>query len=806
MEAGRKKNHPLLFPAAGYLAGQVFYNLLPLPYLPFLIAGALLLLASMWLAGKKGFFMPALLALALFCLGTGWLGMERGQALPSGHVSYLANHNYHATEFIVVEASQPNQYGWQVLTEVLAVNGRPASGGMELRGNEKTAPPAVGQQLRANLRLRPISNFANPGGHDWVSQRAIQGVYALAYVSTKANMQLVADRSESLKYLIENIRQYWSKALDQLEAGEARALMRALTLGQRAEATPEQRNNFAILGIAHLLAISGLHLGMVWSFCYLFMRLVLGRFPWLLLRFNVPRLCATCAFCPVFIYALLGGASLPTMRALIMTACLVAGLWINRSYQVIGGLCLAALIICFIWPESLFTISFQLSFTAVCAIVLVAIPLSNFLKSRPGFPRPLAYIAGFMAFTFAIEVFIWPQTVYSFHQVPWLSLLANSIFIPLVGFILLPLSLLAGFVSLIWSYGGYLLFSLAHLLAQYIMLFVNWLAGLPFAVSYIAGPGLFSIILFYLGWLLFFTIPGKKRFYCTATVFTLAFIIWVWPNTQQNGGTLEAWVVDVGQGQAVVAKLPEDRIMVIDCGTTGGMDPGQRIVAPFLWQLGFSQVDILVASHPHPDHYNGLAFLLRWFNPKELWINGYEANDDSSASYNLLLELAEQRGVEVHVLQAPLHENIAGAELKLLWPPLRPSLSNENDLSLWIGLGHNNNWLWLPGDNGPRVEKQIPGFDHAGRHVLVAAHHGGKGSCTTELMQAMKPQTVLFSTGCGNTYGMPRADTLSRVSAVGAQVFSTGNNGCLHLLSSTDGWQIKPFLKTPRACAWDYRQ
>ena len=304
---------------------------------------------------------------------------------------------------------------------------------MELRGGHKDQPPSPGQQISANLRLRPITSFANPGSPDWVRIRALEDVHAVVYLGAKAQARLSGEQEFSVSKVVEQVRQQWGGLLDKLEPSPARGLIRALTLGQRSEAGNEMRNDFSEQGIAHLLSISGLHLSFIWDFCLLALNFIFKRSTYLLLHFNVARPSASLAFMPTLAYALLGGASTPTLRALIMSACLVASLWVRRSYQISGGLCLAALLLCGLWPETLFTVSFQLSFIAVCAIIVVAQPFTGFIKNKYALPAFVAYILGFLAFNAAVTVFIWPLTVLTFHQVPWLSVFANAIFIPVVG-------------------------------------------------------------------------------------------------------------------------------------------------------------------------------------------------------------------------------------------------------------------------------------------------------------------------------------------------------------------------------------
>lgn len=147
---------------------------------------------------------------------------------------------------------------------------------------------------------------------------------------------------------------------------------------------------------------------------------------------------------------------------------------------------------------------------------------------------------------------------------------------------------------------------------------------------------------------------------------------------------------------------------------------------------------------------------------------------------------------------------LGGASLLAAWPPPGLDLAGlkENDRSLWLGLGLGRTWLWLPGDAGPKAEKTVaPRLPGGGQQVLVASHHGGKDSCTSELLERLRPLAVVYSAGCGNSFGMPRADSRARAQAVGASVFTTTRQGCLKLVSDGNTWRITPHLDPPRACA-----
>jgi competence protein ComEC len=267
-------------------------------------------------------------------------------------------------------------------------------------------------------------------------------------------------------------------------------------------------------------------------------------------------------------------------------------------------------------------------------------------------------------------------------------------------------------------------------------------------------------------------------------------------------GRLTAWVLDVGQGTSTMVRLPQGQVVLVDAGGGyGELDFGQRVIAPFLWSQGLKRVDLLVASHPHPDHVGGLPFLARWLDPQAIWTNG---RGEERGAYGAMLAGARERGVAVRGPEAITREmELGGAKLRLIWPPDAPPRFklSENDASLWLGIGTDQTWLWLPGDAGPRVERTVlPSLPEGGANVLVAPHHGGKGSCSAELLARLKPQAVVISAGCANRFGMPRADTMERIAAAGARTWLTATRGAVKLTGEGGTWRVEPYLSPARPC------
>lgn len=794
--------HPLVIPAVAYVAGVLTCHWLGLPWWP-LLAGAGLLGAGLvaWAVRRRE--LPVW-GVAIFCLvlGAGLLGWERSGELSPDHVRHLVAMRPKVLLADVVAAPERTQHGWRLLVDARKVEGKPVQGLVRLSLTEHWSPPKVGQRMAALVRLKPVTSFANPGGFDYAGYLAQQDIYVTAYAGKRAGLRILAPGQIGVwRQWVEGLRERLSLCLERLPAGPGRGLLRALILGQRGELGGDVRDAFGATGTAHLLAISGLHMGLVWGICFLAFRLVLAAWPSLALRINVIKLAAVGALIPCACYAVLAGGSTPTLRALIMAICLVAALMIDRPYRPSGGLALAALVIGVIWPQAVLTLSFQLSFVAVASILLAAGPLIDRIKGKQGKAKIRGAIFGWLVLSAVVGAAVWPLTVPHFHQLPLMSLPANALLVPLVGLATLPLALLGAALALVWPNGGEAVWWLAMGPAWLATGLAQAMAAIPGAVRYLAGPGPWPVLLIYAAALAGLVFRRHWRWLALGPGLA-ALALWAGQGPPPPDGKLTAWVLDVGQGSAAVIRMPQGQVVVADGGGwgTGSFDFGQKVVAPFLWSQGFDQVQIVAASHAHPDHVGGLAFVVRWFDPQQVWTNG---SVSQARDYRRLLEAARDEGVPVKGPQSlPAEMALGGAGVKLLWPRQAPEPEEEeNHSSLWLGFGLGKAWLWLPGDNGPQVERELAALLPAGGwQVLVAPHHGGVGSCTRELMARLKPQAVVFSCGCGNSFRMPRPGALSRARASGARLLGTDSQGAIRLVSDGGAWQIAPYLAPPRHC------
>ncbi len=302
----------------------------------------------------------------------------------------------------------------------------------------------VYDRLIFSARLRKPHNFGNPGGFDFLRWLAFQDIYVTGYVSREQGLvRLGLPQSRSWLRKIDAFRSTIRKIIDSSTSPPINFFLRALLLGEQSAIPDEINESFIRTGTAHVLAISGLNVGIVAAFFYFLFRYILGCSEFLLLKANVPKLAAALSVLPVLFYALIAGAGVSVQRAFIMTAAYIAALLFNRERDLYHATALAALVILAIQPPALFGASFQLSFVSVLGIVfftpkiLSLFPQQDKLLQKLESPwwRKLKYQPFvFMAVTFSAMLATAPLVAYYFSLFSLSGLVANVLIVPLAGF------------------------------------------------------------------------------------------------------------------------------------------------------------------------------------------------------------------------------------------------------------------------------------------------------------------------------------------------------------------------------------
>jgi len=675
-----------------------------------------------------------------------------------------------------------------------------------------------GDKIRFPARLRLFKNFNNPGNYDYKAAMRLKGLTCAAAVSDGSRIVLLGTgHLPFFRGMVERfqkpVRQLFKKRLDSRND----ALFRALILGERQGITPELREPFNQTGLGHLLAVSGLHIGLVAGVAFFLFKWILSRSYHLALRMDVRKLAALFTCPPVIGYALLAGFQVSSQRAMIMILAFLGSLIVGREREVWSTLALAGLIILFFDPNALFSISFQLSFMAVIGILWLTPAILNKLRNpgnnthekRSTWKRLLDYFIGLAAVSAAAVFFLLPVTCHYFHRITFVSIPANLTTIPILGIWVIPLGLLsaaavpfstgvAGFFLTIGSWG-----------LNIMMDIIGFWSRLPGSSIYMVTPNIFEILIFYS--LILFTFFFKRFRWAKiglAVVMVLALSdVAYWVYQVRFNRDLEVTFLDVGKGNSALVSFPGGKKMLIDGGgfSSGSFDVGKMVVAPYLWHSKIRHIDYLVLSHPQADHMNGLRFIARFFHPEEFWYNGDTAE---TQTYRELIDIVEKGKIR-KMLPADLKTDIQinGAHVQVLHPdpdaealriPDDKKRLNNNSLVLKITYGGTS--ILFPGDLEKAGEAVL--IANAGQmlksHILLSPHHGSKTSSSRDFLDRVRPVICIVSSGERIARNFPHRSVLDRLQQIGCTVIRTARSGAVAIRIGQNRFRITTFLEGDR--------
>ena len=606
-------------------------------------------------------------------------------------------------------------------------------------------PPvlASGDTWRLVVRLRSPRGFRNPGSFDYETWLYRHGYAAQGYVragdprSRRVGGAAVLD-SDRIRYeLTRKIRRVNGR-------DPSGALVEALTVGVRDRISGIQRQVLQQTGTAHLLAISGLHIGLAAGLGF-----AAGRFvvSWLVPGVAPLRLGAVLGMAVAAGYAALAGFSLPTRRALVMAVVLLGAMCVRRRLTRSTVFCLGLAAVVVLQPAAVLAPGFWLSFGAVAVLLYGMGGRHEASGSALNWRRwALPQIV--------VTVGLTPLILRWFSEQPVVGPVANAIAIPFVGVVVLP-ALLAG--SALVSLPGQLIESAGELLlkAGSLGLGVLWpllefLAGLGPRYTATVEPSLSSIILAMVGVAVLLSPPGLPGRWTGALWFAPLLF---WNAAVPGAGEARAAFLDVGHGLAVVVETRE-RVLVYDTGSAHGA----RIIGSYLARRGRRDIDTVVVSHTDSDHFGGFPALAQRFSPRRVLANHGVA------------------GAEACISGRAWTWN--EVEFEILHPPSRDWSGNDGSCVLRVTASGRT--LLLTGDIEGRAERRLlkDAFDLRA-DLLQAPHHGSRTSSDPAFLDAIGAGHVVFSTRYGNAWRLPDPDVLERYRSRGAAIHRTDLHGAV---------------------------
>ncbi|OGP17798.1 MAG: DNA internalization-related competence protein ComEC/Rec2 [Deltaproteobacteria bacterium GWC2_55_46] len=677
-----------------------------------------------------------------------------------------------------------------------APGGWEASSGKALLSVNGRAGIMPGERIRTMAILDEPWNLGNPGEFDYRKFLERKGVFVTGYIKSERLIETVSLKRPGL-IPIDEMRSRIGRFIDSsgLSNGEP---LKALIISGQGGIDKKLKDAFAATGTAHILSISGLHVGMVAAFSYGLILFLMKRSERLLLAVNVRKAALAISAAPVFFYGMLAGFPSPTQRAVIMVLAFTASFVIGRGKDYLNTLAMAAIIILAIAPYSVWDVSFQLTFAAVASII-VLVPWMEGLLNKIGagkdtlgqanrgeramlfLKRKLLPIA---LMTVAAGIGTSAVLAYHFHRVSMVGLAANLAVVPLSG-IVVPLLFMSAVILPVSSTIALIPLHIADFTFNIIAIVVEFFSFFPFASAWVSPPALHEIAFFY-AFALSIASMGRwtaMRYAALAAAFLLvASYAARGYLTEDPPAGLRVTFLSVGQGDSSFIEFADGQTMLIDGGGSNNpdYDTGERVVAPFLRIKSIKRIDYMVLTHAQQDHMGGLKFIVDNFHVGEFWWNGDGDIGELGAALG-------RTGVPVrNVKDLPGRKEIGGASIDIL-PPAEGVALDMNDKSVVMRVSYGWKSFLFTGDIGEKAEELLLNKPVAAT-VLKAPHHGSKYSSSPGFLSMVSPRFVVVSAGRRNAFGQPHQEALDRYSAAGARIIRTDASGAVFF--ETDGRRL----------------
>jgi competence protein ComEC len=645
----------------------------------------------------------------------------------------------------------------------------PLNGRWRLRVSWRDAPAIqVGDAWRLPLRLKAVHGYASPGAWDYEGWLYWQGIRYRGYVDLKQRPQRLAGTQCCG---LTRLRARIAATIDRLPASAfARGVLRALVVGDRSALSANDRALFSATGTSHLMAISGLHIGLLAGSALLGVSWLWRRVPPLCNRVPARLAGAVAGITAATAYALLAGMSLPTQRALIMLLVFALGLLLRRAHGPLNALALAAVAVLVWHPPSIVTAGFWLSFGAVLAILAA-------LAVAPKEPRWRSAVR----IQLVLGIALWPILATFGLPASGMAPLVNLVLVPLFGVVVVPLSLLGTLVLAVFApIGAWILVALGGLL-DLVQAGLAWISLPAWSVDVPAHPGIAGLAayLLALAWLL---APAGVPLRWAAL--PLLCVPWLPREPLLGTGEYALHVLDVGQGLSTVVETRR-HTLVFDTGPEfpSGFSTARAVLLPFLNRRGTPGIDRLIISHGDKDHAGGLGSLIG-----QLPVHRIQSGEPDR--------------IEVDAVPCVAGEQWLwdGVAFEFLYPA-ESGRAAGNNASCVLQIRNQAATVLLTGDIEASAERRLLAA-HGPRlcsDLVIAPHHGSRSSSSRALVDATRPAFVVYTAGWANRYGFPAPAVDRRWRAAGAMPLDTARLGTISFLFSSDRGIVGPLAYRERA-------
>ncbi len=693
----------------------------------------------------------------------------------------------------------------------------------------------IGNVLKVEGEFKHFDEARNPGNFDMREYYMSLGIYGMVYGDS---YEVKDDSCDYIRQGLHELRLHIKDVLNDICSKDKADTFSAIMLGDKSEMDDTTKELYSVSGIAHLLAISGLHISFIGLF---FFKLLRRKFGYVV--------SGSVSLFAVVAFAIMSGMGISTIRAVVMFLCLVLGQMLGRWNDKVTSISLAGIFLLLWNPFVILNSGFQMSFAAITGILIVwpkvfyLLGLKNKFSARvldknasENEKRHLVYIiikhkiVNAVLLSLNISVFMAPIIAYYYYQLPTYSFILNLIVVPLMGVVIVSgtLGVIGGFLAR-WL-GSILIIPGCFVLDLYTGL-SKLIGMLPFSSVVVGKPSVYIIILYYIllfGVLFFFShrkkvrelskktfekngkdlrqikkekreelLRAKRRRMVVAVLFVvLESMLYLKPvivhlNIFSPG--LETMFLDVGQGDGIHIKCSDGTNIMVDGGSTTVKEVGKYRIISYLKSQCNSTIDYWFLTHGDLDHISGVVEILN-NDISGIKIKNIILPYMKEYGENLLTvqKAAEERGIDVHSIKKGDSLEFGNTKFKCLHPTLDTSSDDLNDYSIVLSVEYGKYSMLLTGDLTSTQETYMK--DLKQYTLLKVGHHGSKYSSSEDFLRAVKPKIGILSSGKGNRYGHPTPEVIHRLNSIGCKFIRTDESGGISIVSYGENIEIDTFL------------
>lgn len=650
--------------------------------------------------------------------------------------------------------------------------------------DDKTSYRA-GSLLNISGVCQEIKEPGNPGQFD------LKKYYETKEIQMVLNKGKVLSAGRTywhIRQFLWDVRERFKRTFLQIANEENASVLDAMLLGDKKELDPEVKKLYQDNGIAHILAISGLHISMLGMALHKLLR-KLG-ISW--------YLSAAAAGAIMSAYGLMTGFGVSTTRAVIMfLVYLLAGI-LGRTYDILSALALSAVLILTENPRYLTDAGFLLSFFAVLGVAVLAPLIRNICSCKN------KLLESFLV-SLAIQLTTIPIVLYYYFEIPLYGVLLNLVVIPLMSLVL-GFGIAGGISGLIFVPAGIFLVSPCYYILGLYKYLCAAVLNLPLAKIIVGKPDLWQMVVYYLLLLAICLIKSKQK---SGEIFK-----WVWGTafmmfliSRQPGSGMRITFLDVGQGDGICIQAPGGINCLIDGGSSDVKQAGSKRIEPFLKSRGIRKIDYLFISHMDADHINGIMELLEAY---ALNLAGENASGVSirrlvlpklakkDEEYLEIEKLAKKNKIMVLYFQKGDKILNGRFSFSCLHPSQYSASEDRNENSMVLQMEYKDFRVFFAGDvEGAGEEEMIDSKELKRADILKVAHHGSRNSTPDTFLDAVRPGIGILSCGKDNRYGHPHVELINRLKRAGVAYYATMDYGALEVSSNGRGMDIRS-MKNPK--------